>query len=87
MCDFFVHIHSESQARSILSPYFPTIYDAVMYGWNEFGSGIGDWGPDMTERSRASVVHDLTIRSAIQQLEGVQGIRIEERNRLSMLHR
>jgi len=73
---------SESQARSILSPYFPAIYGAVMYGWNEFNNGIGDWGPDMTERSRASIVHDLTIRSAIHQLDGVQGIRIEERNRL-----
>jgi len=73
---------SESQARSILSPFLPAIYDAVAYGWNEYIMGIGDWGPDMTERSRASIVHDLTIRSAIQQLDGVSGVRVEERNRL-----
>lgn len=73
---------SESQARSILSPYFPMIYDAIAAAWNEYSQDIGDWGPDMTDRSRASIVHDLTIRSAIQQFDEMQGVRVVEQNRL-----
>jgi hypothetical protein len=73
---------SESQARSILSQYSPVFYNSIASSWNEYMQEIGDWGPDMTDRSRASIVHDLTIRSAIQQFDGVPGVRVVVQNGL-----
>ena len=72
----------QPQARSILTPHIPIFSSSIANGWNQYMAGIGDWGPAMTERSRASIVHDLTIRSAIEQFEGVPGVSVQERNRL-----
>lgn len=77
---------SEDSAKSVLINYFPTLYRANAYGWEEYHRGIAvtGWLPAMTKRGRANVVHDLSVDFLIKEFDDDRNVRISEKSGLHL---
>lgn len=74
---------SDDEVDAVVLEFRSAFSDSMIYGWDEYHRLIPPaWIPIITPRSRANIVHDLSVDHAKRLLYGIPGVRIEERKGL-----